>query len=142
MLTGDGGIESCGVDIDVADLDVAVPRLVAELTRLGAPKGSSLQFTRDGEEVEVAIGDHEGLGLHLDGTGLADEVYESFDPEAFWEQVDVALGGSGGLHSWLTLPSESLLCCYGPSFEAMKAALGPLVAEAPICGGCRLEQIA
>jgi len=57
MQRKDGSIEYVGVDIELMNLDSALEATRAKLRELGAPKGSALEFRRDGQDVVVAIHD-------------------------------------------------------------------------------------
>jgi len=48
-------IEWCGIDIDLFDFDAGLNLLRTELTRLGAPKGTILEYTLDGIAYERDI---------------------------------------------------------------------------------------
>jgi hypothetical protein len=54
---GDGHreIEWCGIDIDLFDFDAGLNLIRTELSRLGAPKGTILEYTLDGIACERDI---------------------------------------------------------------------------------------
>ncbi len=60
MMRKDKSIEYVGVDIELLNLDFALEAVREKLFELGAPKGSVLEFQRDGQEIAVSI--------HGDGT--------------------------------------------------------------------------
>jgi hypothetical protein len=47
--------EWCGIDIDLFDFDAGLDLIRRELTRLGAPKGTILEYTLDGIAYERDI---------------------------------------------------------------------------------------
>jgi hypothetical protein len=54
-LTKDGKIEYIGVDIELVNLDSALELARKKLLECGAPKGSVLQYEKDGKSVELPI---------------------------------------------------------------------------------------
>ncbi len=115
-------------------------RVVKALEKLGAPKGSKLLL--EGSVQEVEFGVNEGLALYLDGFGLPDEVYESCDLDTVVEELNRALKGKGKYHGFWQGDRETAVYVYGLSFETMKAAIAPFVAQYPLCQNARVEQVA
>jgi hypothetical protein len=56
---GNRKIEWCGIDIEIFDPDRGLELLRSELKRLGAPKGTTLEYTLDGISFEKDISDTE-----------------------------------------------------------------------------------
>lgn len=54
-VNGHREIEWCGIDIDLDNFDEGLELLRAELKRLGAPKGTILEYTLDGIAYERDI---------------------------------------------------------------------------------------
>jgi hypothetical protein len=52
---GKKSIEWVGVDVELSDFEHGLPFLKSELKRLGAPIGTTLEFTRDGKTVSEAL---------------------------------------------------------------------------------------
>jgi len=52
---GKKSIEWVGVDVELSDFEHGLPFLKSELKRLGAPNGTTLDFTRDGKSVSEAL---------------------------------------------------------------------------------------
>jgi hypothetical protein len=52
---GKRGIEWVGLDVEIADIERGIPFLRSELTRLGAPASTVLEFIRAGSKVEEHI---------------------------------------------------------------------------------------
>jgi hypothetical protein len=48
-------IEWIGIDVDLIDLPKGLPFLKAELSRLGAPKGTTLEFEIDGKRISETL---------------------------------------------------------------------------------------
>jgi len=62
-------IEFCGIDVDVIDLEPALVAMRAELIALGAPLGTQLQYTANGQRLQDELRD-EGWTLALPRTLL------------------------------------------------------------------------
>jgi hypothetical protein len=48
-------IEWCGIDIDLFEIDAGLKLISTELQRLGAPKGTMLEYTLDGNSYQRDI---------------------------------------------------------------------------------------
>jgi hypothetical protein len=57
MLNKDGSVDWIGIDIELVDLSAAVTFTKQKLRELGAPKGSILEFKRNGKDVVERIHD-------------------------------------------------------------------------------------
>lgn len=136
------GIAYCDIDISLDDpSDANIAAVLGCLEDLGAPKGSKLHLAN---REPIPFGVSEGLALFLDGVNLPDAVYETCDVNQLIELANerLAPGGAGRFYSNWNGSEETGLYFYGPSFEAMRTALEPLVATFPLCQGARIEQIA
>jgi hypothetical protein len=143
MQAGDGEIEYCGIDLDLHDVARAVPFVCEQLTRLGAPRGSKLQYTAaDGHDVEVPFGSHEGLAIYLNGTDLPAEVYEQSDFGAICEEIARLLGNRGEVFETWHGPTETAIYLYGPSVEEMRLRIADYLAVTPLCQRSRVVVIA
>ena len=91
---------------------------------------------------ETPFGAAEGLALFLNGTGLPDEVYAECDVNFVLEEADRLMGEAGKVKGYWEGSMDTVLYCYGPSFEAMHAAIEPLLQGYPLCQKARVEQIA
>lgn len=141
MQGTDGEIEFCDVEIQVTNTSTETITLISQtLEWLGAPKGSRLSVS--GVEQPVPFGVNEGLALYLNGTDLADEVYEKCDSNVVYNELEDALGEAGGIHSWWQGPRETAFYLYGPSFDTMKQRILPFVDSYPLCQQARIEKIA
>jgi len=144
---GDGEGTMCSPEGEpiACDFDIIVKRdCLAEVTAaldkvFFVPRGSMLVI---GDE-ERPIGQQEGLALYLNGTDLPQEVYRNTDVNAVIRSLEAHLGEERGqfLSFWQG-PKETALYFYGPSYEAMKAALEEILPQHPLCEKCRMEQIA
>jgi hypothetical protein len=133
------GIAYCDLEIHLADSKQATLDLViAELNRLGAPKGSKLLL--DGRQIPFGV--HEGLAVFLNGMDLPDEVYRDSDINHVIEECERLMRGGGKMLSYWEGSQETALYFYGPSFAKMKAAIEPFLASYPLCQKCRVEQMA
>ena len=136
------GIEFCDVEILLKDpSDANLAAVIQCLEQLGAPKGSKLHLP---DRESIPFGVYEGLALFLDGVNLPDSVYETCDVDELVETANakLAAGGGGRFYSYWQGSTETGLYFYGPSFAAMRTALGPVLAADPQCQGARVEQIA
>lgn len=142
QLTGDErGIEYCDIEMTLTDAsDSALEPIIAALEELGAPKGSKLLIGRNG--AERPFGKTEGLAIFLNGTELPDSVYAECDINHVLEEADRLMGEDGKVKGFWEGERDTVLYCYGPSFEAMREAIAPLLAGYPLCQKARVEQIA
>ncbi|WP_141456288.1 hypothetical protein [Pseudoxanthomonas sp. z9] len=137
-----GEIEYCGIDLDVYDMDTAVPALCDLLERMGAPRGSRLEFEQDGERREVAFGKQRGLAIYLNGTELKPEVYAESDVNHVWSEIERLMDGIGSIQSYWEGPTETALYLYGDSIDAMRERIASFMAAYPLCERARYEVIA
>lgn len=135
------GIAFCDLEIHLKALsDETLDVITQHLTELGAPKGSKLIVEATGRE--IAFGDAEGLGLFLNGTDLADEVYETSDINHVVEECGRLMSDGGTFKGHWQGSAETALYFYGSSFAAMNAAIADFIAAYPLCQKARVEQIA
>lgn len=140
-LSGEGGVAACDIEVTMPDAGgLLIETLIAALEELGAPKGSKVRVESTG--AETPFGAAEGLALVLNGTGLPDEVYASCDVNHVIAELDRLMGEEGRFMSYWEGPTDTALYCYGRSFEAMRAAIDPLLADYPLCRQARVERIA
>jgi len=137
LLGTDGEVESADVEVELSDPD-KLDLLAQTFDLLGAPVGSTW---RAGERT-VDLGRNEGLGLYLNGTDLAPEVYATSDVNQVIASLEELLGHAGELHGWWEGPRETALYFYGPSYDAMAALLADYVATEPLCERSRTVRIA
>ena len=135
------GIEFCDLEVRVNKAnDETLTAITKRLEALGAPKGSKLILDSDGRE--IPFGKFEGLAVFLNGADLPDKVYEECDFDDVTANFDKLMGEAGSFRGYWHGSQESAIYCYGPSYEAMKAAIEPFLASYPLCEGARVEQIA
>lgn len=135
-------IDYCGIDLDLMDVEKAVPLICEVLESCGAPKGSKLTYEVDGKGHEVPFGVLEGLAIYFNGTDLPDEVYQNCDINHVYEEINRRLGDRGEIQGHWQGPTETALYLYGYSIEEMKNAIADLMAEYPLCQKARMETIA
>lgn len=142
QLSGDErGVDFCDIEMALSDTsEAALQSIIAALEELGAPKGSKLIVDASG--AERPFGAAEGLALFLNGTDLPDEVYAQCDINHVIAELDRLMDGDGRLQGYWEGDRETALYCYGASFEAMRAAIAPLLEDYPLCQKARVEQIA
>jgi hypothetical protein len=142
MLSDEGEIAYCGIDLDLCDLSQAVSFVCTFLTQRGAPKGSQLEYELNGEAVEVPFGMAEGLAIYLNGTDLPDEVYRECDVNEVYAEINRRLGDRGSIQGHWPGPTETALYLYGPSADEMAALIADYLAEYPLCHRARVVKIA
>ena len=136
-----GEIAYCGIDINLLDVEKGVPFICDFLAERGAPKGSALEFERNGEKMEVSFGSLEGLAIYLNGTDLPDEVYRDNDVNDLISQLLDRVGDEGDLHSWWEGPHESALYLYGRSAAVIKDRGADVLAVHPLAQRCRVVDL-
>jgi hypothetical protein len=142
MQSKNGEIEYCGIDIDLFDVPNGVPFVCEFLTRVGAPRGSKLQYELEGKAVEVPFGTAEGLAIYLNGTDLPDEVYRTCDVNEVYAEINRLLGDRGAIQGHWQGPTETALYLYGESAEEMRRLISAYMAEYPLCQRARVVRIA
>lgn len=138
MLSPEGEPAAC--DFDILVVPEYLDDVCAALDKVFfVPKGSRLVI---GDE-ERPIGQKEGLALYLNGTELPEEVYRTSDINAVIGSLEAHLGEDRGrfLSFWQG-SKETALYFYGQDYAEMKAALEEIIPQHPLCGKCRMEQIA
>jgi len=131
-------IESVDIDMSLLNLDEALSLVKSTLVKLGAPIGSTVSYERDGESIREPIGDNECLGIYLDGVGLPDEVYAELDFDQFYEKLGSDLKAVGELRNIRQADEETGLFVFGPSADAIFAALQAIPDKAPILQNARI----
>jgi hypothetical protein len=142
MGHSNGEIDYCGIDLDLKDVEKAVPFICELLESRGAPRGSKLIFELNGAEKQVPFGRLEGLAIYFNGTDLADEVYQTCDINHVYGEINRLLGDCGEIQGHWQGPTETALYLYGRSVDEMKRAIGDFMAEYPLCQKARFEVIA
>lgn len=143
-----GGVEVtwCAIDVRMADAERSAQLICDCLNRRGAAKGSQLEFYVNGERYVADFGVTEGIALYVTGTELSKEVHERHPfaelIKLVHERVHPESGGRGAVLETWHGPTESAIYVYGRSAEMMRAAIGPLLAEHPLCKGARVVEIA
>ena len=138
----DGEIIHCGLDVDLELTPSNLEFVCGFLARRGAPKGSKLQFERNGVEEEVPFGHTEGIGVYLNGTDLPDEVYKNSDVNVVMETFDKLTSDVCVLRGYWRGPRETALYMYGPSSAELQSRISPFMAEYPLCQKARIVQLA
>lgn len=133
------GIEFVGVDIDLASLDCLdlVKRVLEEA---GAPKGSELQFERDGEPQAIPFGVTERVTIWLDGISLPDDVYERFSTDDLADQLEAAMTHDARAEirgSWRG-PKETSIYIHCADAEKLYQMLEPVLLANPACQNARI----
>jgi hypothetical protein len=138
-LTAEKEISLINIDLDLANLDVAVPLVKKVLVSARAPAGSELRYQRGGQEIVETFGTCEGLAVYLDGVGLSDAVYDECDINELADQILEVLIPLGGemRGAWMG-PTETSIYLYGPSADEVFEALEPILTAYPLCQNARV----
>lgn len=137
-----GEILYCGIDVDLFDLPRGVPFFCDFLARLGAPRGSKLEYQQDARQVEVPFGYVEGLALYVNGTDLPDDVYADNDINDVFDEINRLLDDTGSIQGHWQGATETALYLYGRSADDMRLRIATLIATHPLCQKSRLVVIA
>ena len=141
-LTDEGEIKSCELHIVVHSLSEETIKIIKDVLEsgIGVPKGSKLII--ESTQEEIAIGKAGGLGLYLNGLDLPQEIYESYDSNVVFEEINKLISEIGFIHSYWEGPSETALYLYGVSFEELNKKIKSFLNTYPLCQKCRVVQIA
>lgn len=140
MTQEDGEIVGCDIEITMVNNSQSVmKKLRALLEALPLPKGSSL---RAEDEELYELGMLEGLALYLNGTELADEVYEMYKINFVISELEDMLGSMGGMYSYWEGQEDTALYFYGDSFQQMRERMSYFLEEYPLCEKCKVVRIA
>lgn len=129
-----GEIEFADIEIQVSNLDEALPMIVSSLEALGAPVATELIGDAG---VLRRFGRQQSVAVYLDGTTLPDEVYAALDFEQVVDQLTTA-AGEGSYHGYWQGPEETGLFFFGADAEAMWARLEPVLRALPIGQNARV----
>lgn len=140
-FTPEDGVLSCDLELRVNAIDEQTVAALAErLDELGAPRGSKLVMQDTG--FEMPIGVESGLALHLNGTDLPDEIYETTSLDELISMLAEALGDAGKVLGSHAGAANTSLYLYGRSNVAMRDAVAPVLQRYPLCQRAQLEEIA
>jgi hypothetical protein len=103
------------------------------LTACGAPKGSKLTYSQEGQKIEVPFGSAEGLALYLNTTELPPAVYRENAGQDLHDEINRLLSHHGRIHGNWKGPTESAFYLYGRSATEMRDRLAQLIATHPLC---------
>jgi len=129
-----GEIEFADVEIQVANLDDAVPVILDVLQRAGAPVGS--QLLREGGVIRE-FGEQQSVAVYLDGTTLPDEVYANLDFDDVIARLTEA-AGADSYHGYWPGPQETGLFFFGRDAESTFSALEAVLRQLPIGQNARV----
>jgi hypothetical protein len=140
QLRQDGSIEFVNVDLSIRNIGQNVPKVAAELTRLGAPKGSELRYEIDGIEQVLPFGRLECVAVFLDGVNLPTHVYQNADVNELISRLNAAVmeNGLGEFRTHWHGPRETGIFFYGDDAAAMHRALLPVLEPEPLCQNARI----
>lgn len=96
----------------------------------------------DGSDAKVRFGVTQGLALYLNGTHLSDETNATEDVNELISRLLEALGDHGAMMSHGEGPTETALYFCGKAYDALAAALAPVVVVHPLGQQSWVKQIA
>jgi hypothetical protein len=134
QLTDSGEIEFADVEINVTNLDDALPVIVSTLEASGAPTGTELIGNAG---VLRRLGRHQSVAVYLDGATLPDEVYADLNFDQLVDDLTTA-AGEGSYHGYWQGPTETGLFFFGPDAEAMFTRIESLLRTMPIGQNARV----
>ena len=129
-----GEIEFADVEIEVANVDAALPVIIEHMERAGAPVGSELLM--EGGAVKV-FGAQQSVAVYLDGVSLPDDVYANLDFGVTVDQLTSA-AGEGSFHGFWQGAEETGLFFFGSDAEAVWSRLEPVLSAMPIGQNARI----
>ena len=142
LMEGSNEIEYCCVDIDIHNMQYAVPLITETLNDAGAPKGSFLTYTdRNTNRQSIEFGRTVGVAIYLNGTDLPSEVYKRHDVNVVISTINELLEGFGSYQSYWQGPTETALYLYGSSTKKMRRGLRGLLADHPLCSNARVVDL-
>ena len=139
LMSKEGEIEYCDIEIELNDTPNIVERLLQKLEEIGVPKGSKLY----NEDCSYEVGSLEGLGLYINGTDLPEQVYETCDINIVFDSISETLKDVLVLTSYHEGNNDTALYFYVKgSFAEAKERIKDFVTSYPLCEKCRIIQIA
>ena len=141
MMSKDGEIEFCDIEIAMQDLSAATLEGLQKVVHdLGAPKGT--KFLNDKDEVLADFGEVRVVGIGLDGTSLPDSAYEGFDPEGFCDEIVAALGEGYAYGGSNAGAQYTFFYFHGSDNGHIEKTLRAVTSDKPICEGAQFIHIA
>jgi hypothetical protein len=140
QLNANGEIEFADIELELVNLDDAITKLVQQLEAMGAPFGSSIQFSAESGREALPFGKYEQLTIYLDGTGLPPTVYESLDFDRLYSELGDAVGreADGQARSVWTGPTETAIHLAGPKADALEQVVNAMWETVPVLQNARL----
>ncbi len=133
------GIDFVGVDIELASLE-SLELVKQVLEDAGAPRGSELQFDREGQPEILSFGVTERVTIWLDGVTLPDEVYERFSTDDLAAQIEAAIAFDAKAEirgSWQG-PRETSIYIHGTNADSIYEAIAPVLRASAGCQNARV----
>jgi hypothetical protein len=139
-LSEQGGIQFGDIDIELTNLEQGLAVAAQLLTERGAPAGSYLRYTLDGQTHSIGFGAFECVAIFLDGIGLPATVYQTSDINELAGLLEERLDGGaiGEIRGSWAGETETSLLIYGPQAEAIADAIYPVLQTYPLCQNSRL----
>jgi len=139
LLEENGEVKTCDIEVKLNELTKKNIETVKGLFEaMLAPKGSHITI----EGKKESFGQHEGLGLYLNGTDLSEEVYKSYDSNFVYQECQRLLEGIGTVDSHWQGPTETAIYMYGKNFEEIERTIKPFIESYPLCQKSRVVRIA
>ena len=129
-----GEMEFAWIDLELANDEKAFQLTCETLTKLGAPKGSTLEFKFEGVTRSFPFGSTEGLAIYLDDSELSSaSALSSF--EKAHDEITKALSveNAGEIRESWDGPTEFGLYLYGGSAKKIYTVIKPIFEKYPLC---------
>ncbi|SUO95644.1 hypothetical protein [Suttonella ornithocola] len=134
-ISKEGEPESCDISIDL-NHDDNLEKIIHLLTQMNVvAKGSSYRI---GEESSNSFGTLVGVAIYLNGTDLADEVYQENDVNDLISEILDEMGENNRIFSWWDGPRETAFYFYGQELAPLMAVLQEKQQTHPLCEKSRL----
>ena len=128
-------IAFCDSQVELESKD-QIDSVIDQLIKLGAPKGSFYQL--EGSNDKFFFGETEGVALYLNGTELADEIYEQYSAQDVYNDLNELLKGVGMIFSHWQGANETALYLFGNSQDVIMDVISGFVADHPLCQKSRI----
>ncbi len=123
-----------------------IKNIIGVMESMLAPTGSKLIIHSEDEHLPtrtIDFGLHQGLGLYLNGKDLDKSIYENYDVNFVYEEIERLLGDFQTGHIASHWEGETTaFYLYGENFEEMHKRIKPLLDEYPLCQQCKVVKIA
>lgn len=140
-LNEDRVIDYVYFELALANNREAIDIVVSTLEKCGAPKGCTLTIEPDDQKITFGI--TEGVAFCLDGVGLPPDIYERYDINTMWDQLDAILQEFrlGELHGSKQFDETTELYLYGPSANQIIEKTAEFRSTFPLCRNSKVRKL-